>query len=106
VRGELNERIDQWLAEAQRMAGGRILGYKDQKDGVTVGLLRQPSLGGWDDFTCLNSLRDVEPTVGLLLDDRGLDDGPPAGTVGGGTAGSAPGSSPPGNAPEPQGGAT
>jgi hypothetical protein len=24
-------------------------------------------------FTCLTSLREVEPTVGLILDDRGLD---------------------------------
>ena len=27
---------------------------------------------------CLTSLRDVEPTVNLILDDRGLDDSPEA----------------------------
>ena len=27
----------------------------------------------WDDFTCLNSLRDVEPNVGLIFNDAGLD---------------------------------
>jgi len=76
VRGELNERLDQWLSEAQKTIGGRILGYDEARDGLTVGLLRRPSLEAWDDFTCLNSLRDVEPTVGLILHDGGLDDDP------------------------------
>ena len=30
----------------------------------------------WDDFTCLNSLRDVEPNVGLIFHDGGLDADP------------------------------
>ncbi|MEP7341954.1 MAG: DISARM system helicase DrmA [Acidobacteriota bacterium] len=76
VRGELNERLDQWLAEKQKNTGGRMLGYDDKRDGVTVGLLHRPSLDPWDDFTCLNSLRDVEPTVGLIFHDGGLDDDP------------------------------
>jgi hypothetical protein len=29
-----------------------------------------------DDFTCLNSLRDVEPNVGLIFHDGGLDADP------------------------------
>jgi len=74
VRAELNERLDQWLAEAQKNVGGRMLGYGEERDGVTVGLLRRPGLDPWDDFTCLNSLRDVEPTVGLIFHDGGLDD--------------------------------
>ena len=41
---------------------------------MTIGLLRKPSIEPWDEFTCLNSLRDVEPTVNLILDDGGLDD--------------------------------
>jgi Helicase conserved C-terminal domain len=73
---ELNERLDQWLGEAQKNVGGRILGYDDERDGVTVGLLRRPGLDPWDDFTCLNSLRDVEPTVGLIFHDGGLDEDP------------------------------
>jgi hypothetical protein len=76
VRGELNERLDQWLAEAQKNVGGRTLGYDGERDGLTVGLLRRPSLDPWDDFTCLNSLRDVEPTVGLIFHDSGLDEDP------------------------------
>jgi hypothetical protein len=44
------------------------------RDGITVPLLRRAGRDPWTDFTCLNSLRDVEPEVGLVLDDRGLDD--------------------------------
>ncbi len=73
LKTELNERLDEWLAEAQKTAGGRVLGYDDERDGVTVGLLHRPGLDPWDDFTCLNSLRDVEPTVGLIFHDGGLD---------------------------------
>jgi len=76
LKTELNERLDQWLAEAQKTAGGRVLGYDDERDGVTVGLLHRPGLDPWDDFTCLNSLRDVEPTVGLIFHDGGLDTDP------------------------------
>jgi superfamily II DNA or RNA helicase len=74
VRAELHERLDAWLAEAQKTAGGRVLAYDEKKDGVTVGLLRRPGLNAWDDFTCLNSLRDVEPTASLILDDGGMDE--------------------------------
>src|SRR5262249_11034376 len=76
LQTELNDRLDQWLAEAQKNVGGRILGYDDERDGVTVGLLRRPGLDPWDDFTCLNSLRDVEPRVGLIFHDGGLDEDP------------------------------
>jgi hypothetical protein len=31
-------------------------------------LLKQPGPGDWEWFTCLNSLRDVEGTVDLILD--------------------------------------
>jgi hypothetical protein len=76
VRAELNDRLDQWLAQAQKTAGGRVLGYDEKRDQVTVPLLRRPGLEFWDDFTCLTSLRDVEPSVGLIFNDGGLDDDP------------------------------
>jgi hypothetical protein len=76
LKAELNERLDQWLAAAQTTAGGQVLGYDDVRDGITVGLLHRPGLEAWDDFTCLNSLRDVEPNVGLILHDGGLDSDP------------------------------
>ena len=65
--------LELWLAQAQRPTGGRILGYKTTRDGITIGLLKTPGLDPWDPFTCLTSLREVEPTVNLILDDRGLD---------------------------------
>lgn len=76
VRQVLNRRIDQWLKLAQDNSGGRQLGYKVARDGLTLPLLHKPSLEPWGDFTCLNSLRDVEPTVNLVLDDRELGDLP------------------------------
>jgi hypothetical protein len=87
VRNMLNDRIDFWLARAQRPTGGNVLGYKASKDGITPGLLERPGVGEWNRFTCLTSLREVEPTVGLILDDRGLDQdysAKPGGDAGGG----------------------
>jgi hypothetical protein len=55
-----------WLKEAGVKTS---LGYKDQRNGVTVGLLKEPQRGNWEPFTCLNSLRDVEPAVHLILDE-------------------------------------
>jgi hypothetical protein len=77
VRRELEQRIQVWLKTAQRVTGGSILGYRGRQDGKTVGLLRPPDLLAWEPFTCLTSLRDVEPTVQLILDERSLDSGPP-----------------------------
>ena len=75
VRRALAERLDEWLAQAQDTRGGRELAYRDERDGVTVPLLRPAGLRAWDRFTCLNSLRDVEPTVGLILvEGVGLDE--------------------------------
>lgn len=74
VRQQLKRKMDVWQKTAQRTAQGSQLGYETKKDGVTIGLLRKPSIETWDDFTCLNSLRDVEPTANLILDDFGMDD--------------------------------
>ncbi len=76
VKRQLERRLDTWLREAARSAGGSELGYREQRDGKTRGLLKSPGGGDWDDFTCLWSLRDVEPTVSLVLDDGRLDDEP------------------------------
>ena len=71
VEQGLAARLDEWQARIPEH--GAHLGYREQRDGVTVGLLRRPGLADWDTFTCLNSLRDVEPTVNLMLDDHGMD---------------------------------
>jgi len=66
VRQMLMDRRDYWLSRVHNQTDHR-LGYKDDTNGV-VGLLKQPGPGDWEKFTCLNSLRDVEGTVDLILD--------------------------------------
>jgi hypothetical protein len=75
VEAELKRKVDYWQRQAQRTAGGQKLGYEEASDGLTKNLLHRPSLERWDEFTCLNSLREVEPTVNLVLDDHHLGDG-------------------------------
>ena len=74
VKQELEAKLDYWLEQSDNLIGGAVLGYKPRKDGITQGLLAQPGQGNWQPFTCLNSLRNVEPTIGLILDDRIPDD--------------------------------
>jgi hypothetical protein len=59
------DRVDRWAYEAQQ--GNRTLGYKGKKDGITVGLLKPPGPQPWDTFTTPTSMREVEPTVSLIL---------------------------------------
>ena len=76
VRQMLDERRDHWLAQV-RAAKAHWLGYRDatEEKRNVVGLLELPGKKDrWGLFTCLNSLRDVEPTVQLVLaTDAGLD---------------------------------
>ncbi len=74
VEAELKQKVDHWQKRALRLSGGSRLGYEGKKDSETIGLLRKPSIETWDEYTCLNSLRDVEPTSLLILDDHNLDD--------------------------------
>jgi Helicase conserved C-terminal domain len=83
VEGELDWRLDWWLARVQQVVKtGAKLGYQEKRDSDTVGLLRRPSTDPWDTFTALNSLRDVEPTVGLILSDGALFPGADGGSGG------------------------
>ena len=72
IEQALSQRLDEWIAQTQT-TGGAVLGYAGRKDGHTISLLKRPSEEDWQRFTCLNSLRDVEPTVTLILDDFGMD---------------------------------
>ena len=74
VSSGLKQRLDEWLARANRDEVMR-LGYRATRDGVTTPLLSMPSPRGWDTFTCLNSLRDVEPLSGFILVRDGLSSG-------------------------------
>lgn len=80
VKADLDARVDIWVSRASKITGGAVLGYKTKSDGKTFGLLEQPGVEPWQEFTCLNSLRDVEPMVGLILDNYGMDDLPPVTT--------------------------
>jgi hypothetical protein len=80
-RAQLQAKADLWQAEAQNQTGGRTLTYAEPrggsdgpKRGTTISLLRHPGLEKWEEFTCLNSLREVEPNVKLIMDDGGLDE--------------------------------
>jgi hypothetical protein len=71
VKQALEAKLDIWLSKAQNLQGGGILKYQiEQKDGLTIELLKSAGRENWQDFTCLNSLRNVEPTVGLILQDQ------------------------------------
>ncbi len=74
VKVDLEEKIKFWKNRAQLLTGGSRLGYQSKKDSETIGLLQKPGIESWDEFTCLNSLRDVEPTSFLILDDHNLDE--------------------------------
>jgi hypothetical protein len=80
-RAQLQAKADLWQAEAQNQTGGRTLTYAQPrgggdgpKRGTAISLLRHPGLEKWEEFTCLNSLREVEPSVKLIMDDGGLDE--------------------------------
>jgi hypothetical protein len=79
------KRLDEWLTRTQTSGGAR-LAYTQTRDGRTLGLLKQPTEEDWDWFTCLNSLRDVEPGVNLILQDQGMDSEPPRPTHSNGEA--------------------
>lgn len=64
----LNRRRDEWLQRVHNQKDHK-LGYRPE-GGATVGLLEQPGEKDWELFTCLSSLRDVEGTVDLVLDQR------------------------------------
>jgi hypothetical protein len=78
VRRMLQRRVDEWHRRARRAGEGSKLGYEARKDRETIGLLQRPTVGRWDLFTCLSSLRDVEPAVNLVLAAFGLDEDGPA----------------------------
>ena len=74
VKVDLEEKVKFWKNRAQLLTGGSRLGYQSKKDSETIGLLQKPGIEAWDEFTCLNSLRDVEPTSFLVMDDHNLDE--------------------------------
>jgi hypothetical protein len=72
VQGMIAARLDYWLNKAYTTTAPAILAYK-KSGGLTLPLLNQRTVGERDLFTCLNSLRDVEPGVALILRDFSMD---------------------------------
>lgn len=68
IREMLDRRRDAWLSRVHNQVDHKLC-YKSE-GGPTVGLLEYPDEQDWELFTCLNSLRDVEGTVDLVLDPR------------------------------------
>ena len=66
IKDMLDRRRDEWLRRVHNQKDHK-LGYRSE-GGATVGLLEQATEKDWEMFTCLNSLRDVEGTVDLVLD--------------------------------------
>ncbi len=70
------DRIDRWVDEANR--GGRRLGYESERGGGgdIAGLLEKPGIQSWTPLTVPMSMREVEPGVRLILDDRRITQNP------------------------------
>lgn len=68
IKEMLDRRRDEWLSRVHNQKAHK-LGYRPE-GGATVGLLEQAGDGKREMFDCLSSLRDVEGTVDLVLDQR------------------------------------
>jgi hypothetical protein len=76
VKAMLKARRDEWLNRVSTTMGGGILTYSPYGSDRAVPLLKQPTENAETLFFCLNSLRDVEPQIKLLLDDHDMDNKP------------------------------
>ena len=70
-RTKLLARRDAWIQKAGHQ-GNLVYAIGRKPDPDEFALLESASEATWTDFTCLNSLRDVEATTQLLLIDDGL----------------------------------
>ena len=76
VKSMLKSRRDEWLHRASTTMDGGVLSYNKYGSDRAVPLLKQPTEDAETLFFCLNSLRDVEPQIKLLLDDHDMDNKP------------------------------
>ncbi len=73
VVAQLKSKLDTWLSQRQDSYGGFRLGYESKGEN-TLALLKNPFGLQWGEFTCLRSLRNVEPSIGLVLDEQVMND--------------------------------
>jgi len=76
VKSMLKTRRDEWQSKASNSMSGSVLTYNKYGNERAVPLLKQPTEQGATEFFCLNSLRDVEPQIKLLLNDHDMDNRP------------------------------
>ncbi|HEY9767834.1 MAG TPA: hypothetical protein V6C71_04905 [Coleofasciculaceae cyanobacterium] len=75
LKNELEVKLDRWLSSISSLEKGTTLKYRvSSTDGTAIDLIKPAGQGIWDDFTCLNSLRNVEPTISLILNDLPLSE--------------------------------
>ncbi|MBI3927412.1 MAG: hypothetical protein HY319_17875 [Armatimonadetes bacterium] len=67
VREMSDHRLRYWRRRIENLTGGALLGYKSRVDGRTLNLLEPAGDAAWTEMTLRNSLREVEPTVNLVL---------------------------------------
>ena len=72
VQQMLRHRIAEWKNQAVNPSAH--LGYDQRRDNITTPLLKHTTNSAWEDFTCLNSLRDVEPPVSLIHADHSMEE--------------------------------
>ncbi len=90
VRALLDDRLDDWV-HAQQTPGSN-LGYEADPKKAVAPLLEMPGIAAWDMFTCPWSLRETEPTVNLLVEEKDQSlVGAPGFVLGKGTAPARPG---------------
>jgi hypothetical protein len=71
IQQMLQQRIDDWRSKVRNATA--MIGYQGRRDDRTLPLLHKPAEEDWTKFTCLNSLREVEPGVRLIHSDYGMD---------------------------------
>ncbi len=68
----LKSRLDHWV-KATRLPSSKLTYQKSRKSDISIPLLKHTDESNWTTYTILNSLRDVEPGIRLILDDYRMD---------------------------------
>lgn len=78
VQDMVTSRLDGWARRARTRPDLARLGYQEQGGAEpTAALLQEPGSDRWQEFTCLMSLRGVEPSIPLVLRGEILDPSDP-----------------------------
>lgn len=75
VDGSMQERGDQWAKDAN-FPGRELVFDKKGANDTSVALMNAPGLKPWGDWTVPMSMREVEPGVRLILEDRSSKNDP------------------------------